>query len=503
MSHMKIVRVSLLLIIALIICMADYTSVQFSQVSCLEVMVLSDEDEVNCRELTDIDLSTSFLFKSEPAAVDQKSRTIYISQRISENMHFQDLEGALTLAYKDFRLYFAPDPNFSDLKSAIANGHRFRLLAVNPDGKYIEYYVVFTALPVIHLFEHTSGNGWNFTGNFCLWTPDDPEHLRYSVKTSSAAWHVRGGATTVMPKKSWKLTLTSKGASSGLSLLGLGKDDDWILNGMSLDDTALKEQLFMMLWNQMASETPYDYPMSTGEYVEVIVNQEYQGIYLLQRRIDNRYLDLPADSILVKGLKTHKLEEIQNNYEIVHSPFSDEDTYPLLEDIWNGDCSMFDIDNFVDVSLFLHFASATDNSYIKNIFYVLNNTPSGYALSLIPWDTDMSFGVVWGDGGFSYNYERSMDRVARRMEFDSMAEIHPDLYNRLASRWQELRKTVLSEENILSELSRLEAQLADSSVPVRESQRWDKYYGGNDTVENLYRYIHEKLPLIDAYYAQY
>lgn len=58
MSHMKIVRVSLLLIIALIICMADYTSVQFSQVSCLEVMVLSDEDEVNCRELTDIDLST-------------------------------------------------------------------------------------------------------------------------------------------------------------------------------------------------------------------------------------------------------------------------------------------------------------------------------------------------------------------------------------------------------------------------------------------------------------
>lgn len=495
MSHIKILRLCLLFIIIIFIFVTAYSASSFEQITCMDVPVLTSEDQIICRSLSNVDLSECFFFKGEPAAVDRESRTIYISQSVSQNTRYQDLEGNLTLAYKNFHLYFTPDSYFSNLQTAIADGHRFQLLAVSPDGEYMEYFVVFTSFPVINMVSPPSENGWNFSGNFYLWAPNDPEQLRYNVKTSTAAWHIRGGATTSMPKKSWKLTLTSQGKNSGLSLLGLGKDDDWILNGLSLDDTALKEKLFMHLWNQMVTETSYNHPMSIGEYVEVVINQDYQGIYLIQRRIDGRYLDLPSNSILIKGMKTNKLEQVHDNYEIVNSPLAHEDTYSLLEDMWNGDCTMFNIDNFVDINLFFHFASAMDNTKFKNILYALEDN----AVTLIPWDTDMSFGVIWTNT-FVYDYNKSLNHIARRMEFEQMQVLHPDLDSRMSQRWKQLRQGVLSEENIISQLAQLESLLAANGMPKRDLQRWGSYYGGEDRTENIYRYIKEKLVLMDEYY---
>lgn len=503
MQHIKFFRILLLVLIVLAVCTAAYADSRFSQVSCLEVRVLTDENQITCREQTSKDLSGYFYFKNEPAAVDRESRTIYISQNISGSTRFQDLEGNLTLAYKDFRLYFAPDPCFDDLKAAIAENHRFRLLAADPEGNYAEYAVVFTSLPVLRLDTLSTDEAERYIfGNICLWTPDDPDQLRYSVKTSSAEWHVRGATSAYMPKTPYKLNLkTSKQENRALSLLGLGKDDDWILNAMYLDDTKLKERLFIALWNDMVADTPYNLPMSNGEYIELVINQEYKGVFLLQRRIDSKYLELPANSILVKGMDIQRQELIQENYEIVSSPFHDADTFSILYGMWEGDYSGYDINNFVDISLFLHFTSAPDNTTPKNMFYVLNPADSGYRVTLIPWDTDMSLGVTWTDG-FTYDYEKSLTSTVRRMEYDAMLELHPDLNERMAARWQELRETVLSEENILSHLTRLETQLAESGVPVRESQKWGEFYGGSDAVENLYRFIREKLPLMDKFYAQ-
>lgn len=503
MQHIKFFRILLLVLIVLAVCTAAFADSRFSQVSCLEVRVLTDENQITCREQTSKDLSGYFYFKNEPAAVDRESRTIYISQNISDSTRFQDLEGNLTLAYKDFRLYFAPDPCFDDLKAAMAENHRFRLLAADPEGNYAEYAVVFTSLPVLRMDVQTRDqNENNLFGNICLWAPDDPDQLRYSVKTSSAEWHVRGATSAKRPKKPYKLTLkTSKQENRALSLLGLGKDDDWILNAMYQDDTDLKEPMFINLWNEMASDTSYNYPMSSGEYVEVVIDQEYQGVYLLQRRIDKKYLS-SSESILFKGKSSNnKLDRVDENYEIISSSFNEADTYALLYRIWEGNCTFYDIANFIDINLFLHFASAKDNTLYKNIFYIFAPTSSGYAVTLIPWDTDMSFGTIWTTD-FAYDYEESLHSIPRRMEYDAMLELHPDLNERMAARWQELRETVLSEENILSHLTRLETQLAESGVPVRESQKWGEFYGGSDTVENLYRFIREKLPLMDEFYAQ-
>jgi len=49
-------------------------------------------------------------------------------------------------------------------------------------------------------------------------------------------------------------------------MVGLGSDDDWILYPMILDDTKLKEQLFIQLWNRRADQVDWNVPMSKGEY---------------------------------------------------------------------------------------------------------------------------------------------------------------------------------------------------------------------------------------------
>ena len=49
-------------------------------------------------------------------------------------------------------------------------------------------------------------------------------------------------------------------------MVGLGSDDDWILYPMILDDTKLKEQLFIQLWNRWADQVDWNVPMSKGEY---------------------------------------------------------------------------------------------------------------------------------------------------------------------------------------------------------------------------------------------
>ena len=114
-----------------------------------------------------------------------------------------------------------------------------------------------------------------------------------------------------------------------MSLVGLGADDDWILNPMNLDDTKLKETLFMDLWNQRAEQVNWNENMSAGEYVEVVINQEYWGLFQLQRRIDGKFLSLGSQDILLKSGVKLNTDTVELAYEIVHTGLTDTETFTL------------------------------------------------------------------------------------------------------------------------------------------------------------------------------
>ena len=168
------------------------------------------------------------------------------------------------------------------------------------------------------------------------------------------------------------------------------------------------------------------------------------------------------------------------------------------------DPDILNLDNFLDVNLFFQGASAVDNK-IKNIFFLLEKKDSGYQMSLLPWDTDMSWGTVWKAeaGGFAYDFEQSRQNDALRIEYEWMLEYHPDLNQLMAKRWLELRESLLTMETMTAILEQEQAVLDESGAQLRDTARWGLFYGGEDSLENLCRSIEARLAFVDQYYSQY
>ena len=494
-----------LLLLGSILLFCKYTEER----SCMGVPILSENAQMELGRYKESDLSWDLQYNGQRVAVDLGSSTIYISQNILPGTKPEELLGRLQSS-PSVRLSFAPDEAFEDLASAVAVGHAFKLNAQYGSDKYMQYDLVFTTLPVLRIDGEAIGKNEKgkdiCDGEICLWTPDDPETGRYSVKTSDALWHVRGGWSSTLLKTPFKVSLKKhSGENQNLSLVGLGADDDWILNPMNLDDTKLKETLFMDLWNQRANQVDWNENMSAGEYIEVVINQEYWGLFQLQRRIDGKLLSLGPEDILLKRGAKLDVNDIRLAYEIVHTGLTEEETYALMEDFFRGaDGDLPDMDNFLDVNLFFQGASAMDNIQ-KNIFYLLRKTEDGYRMYLLPWDTDMSWGTVWRDeaGGFVYDFEASRQNVTLRQEYDWMQTFHPDLNQQMAKRWQELRKDLLTMENVTAILEREQQILDASGAQNRDTQQWGLCYNGKDSLENLYRSVEARFAWVDEYYSQY
>jgi len=478
--------------------------------SAMGVRILSREQRDAYNRYQYEDLSRFLEFNGEPAAVDVDSSTIYISQDIGAGTQLADLPGSLTVTHKDYTLRFAQDDRFSDLAAAVEEGHRFSLLAAKGTDSYMEYQVVFTTLPVMRLdgyYSHINPELREvMLGDVCLWAANDPTTGRYSVKTSTTEWHVRGGTTASLAKKPWKLSLEKEyRKNNNVDFLGMGADDDWILNPMVVDDTKMKENLFMQLWNTLTEQSPWNHRMSTGEYVELIVNQSYQGIYLLQRRIDEKYLKLEEEDILMKGGAYFRSQNLETAYEISKTPLSREQTFALMEGLYTGnDTSSLDLNNFLDVNLFLNFAIAADNSAHKNMYYLLQKETDGYRLSLLPWDTDMSWGVIWDDenGLFAYHYDEAMTKRVVRLEYSSVKRQVPELDTLMAQRWQAMRQSVLAEEHVLSLVDDMSTQLRRSGVLHREWDQWEPFFDGADTEQNLRKFLQERLLRLDLQFEE-
>lgn len=417
----------------------------------------------------------------------------------------RDLDGILSLANSDYSLEFAYDEMFDDLQKATAENHRFALFAVR-GNEYVKYNVVFTTLPVVSVDGSVIGTNEDnrevFCGDMTVWEPVD--RFSHSVRTqqSKVEYHFRGGTTYFEDKKSFKLSLKDADNSNrNLEFCSLGSDDDWILNSMTYDDTKLKEKISMDLWNEMSAATDHNYSMSTGSYAEVVVNGVYEGLYLLQRRVDPKYLSLSDSDILLKGKPTYHPQTVSDGYEIKYSPFSEEETYKIAEDtLINGDFSVYNTDNIVDIHLFLELGAMSDNASYKNMYYLLKYKDGGYQVHIVPWDTDMSFGIMWGND-FEVLTQKAIRYTVMRDEVEEKLLVqNPTAENLISDRWKQLRKDVFSAENISLHTDRNYALLSASGAYIRNAEVEPLRYGGEDTIENMKYFIAGKLKVMDEKY---
>lgn len=468
--------------------------------TCMGVVVLENSQMEHFSKQESLDMKDCFYLDDEPAAVDLATSTIYISKVGAATQKFTELDGILSLQKLGYELFFAPDAAFEDMPQAIENNHRFCLIATNGSERYSEYNVVFTTLPVMRLslpdMDISSASKKDYDGELQLWDGTDDS----SMITSSMKMHVRGATTSwVSDKKSWKVSLIDDGKKHNENLLGLGSDDDWILNAMLMDDTKIREKLSMDLWNQMQENDRTSGNMSTGAYVEVVANGSYRGLYLLQRRVDRKYLNLAGDYVLMKSKNTYTPENVYDAYELIDSSLPEEESYVLTEQFLSGDYEQVDVDSWLDLMLYVQLGYMADNRAQKNMYYLWERKNDQWSISFIPWDTDMSFGIGF-DGFFVHRPEAYISGSCIRMEYSGLYLMYPDLIPRISQRWKELRQTVITEENLLQIIESAEWKVSSSGARMRNEELWGTRYE-NDTTDQVVWFLQNRLNYMDACYG--
>lgn len=473
--------------------------------SCMGVTLIDKSKLENYTNTLNVDFK-DILFNGENVAVDVEKGIIYISQSGNQLSHNSVLQGVLETKIPEYRLYFLDNEEMKDIENTVRKGIPLSLAILNESEMQI-VDVIISTLPILKIsgeyMETDEEDRDIFNGSMSLFAGYDPTVQGYSVKTSELRWRKRGNITAREAKNSWKLTLTKNDENRNVELLGMGADDDWILNSMIKDDTKIKEKLFMELWNELADKEEYNYKMSTGEYVEVVINDKYMGIYLLQRRVDAKYLELENKDILLKATQNWA-KTTEEAYEIINEVDDFEKVYGYMRNIFElTDCSDINVDNLIDVNIIILLMNGIDNARYKNMFFLLKEDADGYEVFLIPWDTDIALGLVWVNelDDYVYNYQVAMADYAQRRETESVKISEPDYDKKRYYRWEELKQNIFSSEYIVSKVETLEEVLNLSGSMQREIECWGYKYGGEDNIENLLSFIEERRKQMDVYYS--
>ena len=445
-------------------------------------------------------LDVPILLDGTPLATDHQSQTVYIPQAIQEDTTRDDLIGTISVE-PPYSLSFLKEDAFAYLSGAASNNHAFTLL-VYDDDVYARYKVVFTTLPVLTVTSadsHTEDDQTEvFTGSFTAFSANEGD---VPIQTAFAEWHVRGNNSTMMDKKAWRLSLKDEGGDKqNLTLAGLGSDDDWLLNPMARDDLKIREHFIANLWNQITDDESLS--MSEGEYVELVMDGKYMGLYLLQRRVDRKYLSLNDNAILMKGKNVTESHSAEDALEIIHSAIDEQDAYAIAEPFYaNCAPATIDLAAYVRYELLINLCYLPDNIKLKNTFYLWQRSGDGYTLSFIPWDTDLSLGLDYKNGIMFNIYLAEEAEILHRQEYEALDALYPDLDRRIALGWQELRQSLISYEGLAEQITALRTDLKQSGALLRDSEVWGNYALGADTEYLLFSFLRSRIEQLDAYYG--
>ncbi|MDG1333770.1 MAG: CotH kinase family protein [Crocinitomicaceae bacterium] len=123
-------------------------------------------------------------------------------------------------------------------------------------------------------------NGLGVTNNLT-----DP----FNAYEGIAGIETRGNSTQGYDKKTYSFELRDNtGADSSVALLGMGKEEDWILHAMVIDKTQLRIPFSFYLARQAGHYA------SDWRFVELVIDNDYRGTYLLCERLkrDNDRVDI-------------------------------------------------------------------------------------------------------------------------------------------------------------------------------------------------------------------
>lgn len=494
---------------------------------------------------TSIQSFAQFTINGRSVIYDKVSDTYMVS--IPENVFGTDYEVSITLDAT------AGWNNLSIEGTDIADSYTFKQVEGNKiykihtleGDKEVYSQLTFTFLPLLVL---QGSFGYDYAqGSMSLYSPDATEPTISLIK---AKW--RGGSTNTADKhkRNYKIkSINFKGKSQDISLLGMREDNNWILDAGQIDLFRLRNRIATEIWNDFAtkpyyaSKEPKAKSGVAGKVVEVILNNEYRGIYSLTEAMDRKELKLKkyddknqefhGQLWKVSSWDKATFWDIDKDYDNTQETWHAFETkYPDIDDVNPTDYSplyeaidfvansndeafkkevgdYFDIPVLIDYQLFQETLKPVDNNG-KNMYWGIYDVAKSKKLTLAIWDLDASVGQDWHcSTPLHPDYVLPNTDLGVKDGFNlyhRLSSLNVDNYNeKVASRYQELRKTYFSEENLISRYQGYYDMLVKSGAASREECKWskDSDIGGyplnfKSEIEYIKNWIINRLNYLDA-----
>ncbi|MFC0877456.1 CotH kinase family protein [Saccharicrinis sp. FJH2] len=364
---------------------------------------------------------------------------------------------------------------------------------------------------------------------------------------------IRGNTAQMFPKKSYTVeTRLEDGSNNNVELLGMPKENDWVLHGPYSDKTLMRNVLAYHIGNRMGKWNPHT------RFVEVMINGEYRGVYVFEEKIkiDKNRVNIATlkpeditgdqltggyimsidreqvgsfDSPYIGRTGTYpvtfsyvdpkydELNDTQRNY-IKNYIFSFEDALKSddFKDPEIGYRHYIDVVSFIDYFIITELSKDIDG-YRVSVYFHKDKDSKGGKLTLSPfWDYNLCFGNAnflggdittgWmkddkpngiGSGDFGNEIPFWWDRFREDPFFETV----------LKFRWEKLREGVLSKDSLNNFVDSCAFVLRDAQernfdkFNILSTYEWpNPYVGGTyaNEISHLKSWISQRIDWLDA-----
>jgi len=419
-------------------------------------------------------------------------------------------------------------------------------------------YLVVSCLPLVQLYSDVDlGSVYNL-GRIMVTEPTSilpSELLLSNIK-------LRGDYASRVDKKSYAIKLKDIDGETALdrSFYGLRSDNNWILDAMFIDPGRMRNRVSTDLWNEFSARPYYaanepDMVNGTrGNFVELFINDSYNGLYCMTEKIDRKQLNLKKlkystdSSTVIQRGALYKADnwsigtqlgnpitwginilpdydnksEFWTAFNVKYPDFGDGEpvewktvynavTVPYWktsDEVFKSKVSTyFDLPVFIDYYLFLDLMLATDN-HGKNYYLSVYDQTVSPKVSLTPWDLDGVWGRRWDGSSYLTRADQSFETYTKNNEpqqnnlYLRMIASNTEGFNdKLKSRYKDLRGTFFSYTNLMARFQKYCGLFNKSGVATRESSRWN-IQDINLEMTFLSNWINSRLNYLDLQYLK-
>ena len=383
-----------------------------------------------------------------------------------------------------------------------------------------------------------------------IWHPDgsrnylsdinNPAFLNYDGRISI---ETRGSTSQEFwEKKPYGLTTLQADnvSNNNVSILGMPKENDWILNNLAFDQTGMRDVLAYELSERIGQYAP------RRVYCEVMVNGDYRGLYVFMEKIkadkdrvnivkmdasDNNYPEVTggyitkADkttggdpvawtmqeyggswwwptqvSFIHHEPKPNEVTQRQNQY--IHQVFLDLESTANQHNtsVAYGFPSIIDISSFVDFMMIAEYSSNVDVYSLSTFFHKDRN---GKLRAGPVWDYNLAFGHD------EFGYRSRYDVWQFDNEDNKGPKFFKDLFDTeeyrcyLSRRWNELTEPgqPLNYDVVCARIDEFDALITEAIG--RDNQRWGNMNSHVYYVNEMKDWLSDRVGWLDSHIGSY